>query len=116
MWGVSKLKFLWNVSKQTGTSSKSSCEVHVGTLMDTFWNNATVKRLIMQCNSKTFNQCSFCTHLGIVLSFPCKILGALPFLSATDTPDELSVIHSIAAEPPNSGTDRSGALMESQQQ
>lgn len=79
--------------------------------MDTFWNNATVKRLIMK-----YQKCSFCTHLGIVLSFPCKILGALPLLSATDTPDELSVIHSIAAEPPNSGTDRSGALMESQQQ
>ena len=51
-----------------------------------------------------------------MLSFPCKILDALPLLSATDTPDELSVIHSIAAEPPNSGADRSGALMESQQQ
>ena len=49
-----------------------------------------------------------------MLSFPCKILGALPLLSATDTPDELNVIHSIAAEPPNSGTDRRGALMESQ--
>ena len=35
--------------------------------------------------------------------------------TATDTPDELSVIHSIAAEPPNNGADRSGALMDSQQ-
>ena len=53
---------------------------------------------------------SFCTHLGIVLPFPCKILGLLPLLSATDTPDELSVIHSIVAEPPKSGIDSRGAL------
>lgn len=78
--------------------------------MDNFWNNA-IPIYIQEILSK----CLFYTHLGIVLSFPCKILG-LPLLSATDTPDELSIIHSIAAEPPNSGTDRRGALMESQQE
>ena len=50
------------------------------------------------------------THLGMVLSFPCKILCVLALLSATDTPDELNVIHSIAAEPPNNGAENKGAL------
>ena len=53
---------------------------------------------------------SFLTHLGMVLSFPCRILGVLPLLSATDTPEELSVIHSIVAEPRNSGSESRGAL------
>ena len=51
-----------------------------------------------------------------MLPFPCKILGVLPLLSATATPDELSVIHSIVAEPPNNGIDRRGALNKSQQE
>ena len=46
----------------------------------------------------------------MVLSFPCRILCVLALLSATETPEELSVIHSIAAEPPNSGTENKGAL------
>ena len=58
------------------------------------------------------NIANYLTHLGIVLSFPCRIRGILPWLLETNTPDELSVIHSTAAEPPNSGTENRGALME----
>ena len=58
------------------------------------------------------NIANYLTHLGIVLSFPCRIRGILPWLLETNTPDELSVIHSTAAEPPNRGTENRGALME----
>ena len=53
---------------------------------------------------------SWLTHLWMVVSFPWNNLFVCPWLSATDTPEGLRVIHSIVASPPNSGTENRGAL------